>query len=71
MTPHEKTRLASHVAQHRVAGALQLVAAVGAIVGAFRYGLPGFAAGALAFWLFSMAKPGPDTDLDKLTGRDK
>jgi len=67
MTPAERTRLAAHMAQHRAALALQCVAAVLGAVATWRYGLPGLIVGVLAVLLFGMAKPPPDSDLDKLT----
>ena len=69
MTPAERDRIAAHVMQYRLAVMLQCAAAVGAALGLWRYGLPGLIAGLLGVWLLGLAKPLPDSELDKLTKR--
>lgn len=69
MTPRERLRLSLHIAQVRMARALQAVAGLGAFAGLVLYGLPAFLAGVAAVLVFRMIEPAPDPDLDRLTGR--
>lgn len=58
------------MAQHRAAVALQCVAGGITALATWRYGLAGLIAGLLGVWFLGLAKPAPDSELDKLTKRD-
>ena len=69
MSPLEQ-RAAAHIAQHWAATVAQWAFAVAGAFAALWHGPPALAAGGLAFWILGMAKPGPDSELDRATDRD-
>lgn len=69
MKPGDKARLQGHVAQEWLARAAQAVAAVVGAAAWWQHGWPGALLGVALVWLFGLARPGPDKDLDNVTGR--
>lgn len=63
-------RILGHVAQFRVAQFWGAVALICGAVWAMFEGLPGFLLGAAGFALARLARPGPDSALDRATGRN-
>lgn len=59
----EKTDARVHLAQYRVAQALQGACLLGGLLAATVYGLGGLVAGVLGFAVFGLAKPDANADI--------
>lgn len=68
MSPLDE-RAAVHIAQVWAATVAQWAALIAGAIAALWHGPPAVIVGGLAFWFLGMAKPPPDSELDKATGR--
>jgi hypothetical protein len=62
-------KLLSHVLRYQLAMILQAGSIVLGLFGAIWHGFPSVVAGLFMAWIFHLAKPNPDDDLDDFTGR--
>lgn len=71
MNREQRAKLAGHLAQARLARLAQALAGAGGLVGAYWHGLPAILLGGLGVAFFGLARPGPDQELDDVTGRGR
>lgn len=69
LTRGDRAALARHIAVQRIARTVQAGFVIAGLVLWWRHGLAGAILGAILFWFVSLARPGPNPDLDRITGR--
>lgn len=65
----DNAALAAWYFETRAIKAMLLLIAAAAGFGYWRHGAPGLIAGLIVLWLFSLARPGPSEQLDRVTNR--
>lgn len=64
-----KGKAFAHILQYQLALLLQAGSILAGLFGAIWHGWPSVIAGCFMAWLFHLAKPNPDDDLDRWSGR--
>lgn len=68
LSSNDRARVSGLIMAGQAARVLKALAVAVAAVLAFRHGLPGFILGGLLFGLACLARPGPESDLDRKLG---
>jgi hypothetical protein len=69
MTPEEIKKTRDNIAQHKAAVMFQTLSIIAGLIAAIWHGLPAILTGLAGAWLFHLAKPGPNDELDSANGR--